>query len=88
MDNFDKQLIEDFYSGKYDSMSIKEFREFKIDGNNNPKCIINGCDNYQAQGGFVGEICYPCYEMITKGNPSNPSNNFIHKLFCDYKTVC
>lgn len=45
------------------------------------KCIIYGCTNKKHEGKFVGDICKPCYEMITKGKADQPSTNFIASLY-------
>lgn len=47
---------------------------------NNDKCIVHGCTNKKEQGNFVGDICKPCYKMITEGDIEQPTNNFIGKL--------
>ena len=52
--------------------------------NEEKKCIVYGCENYKGEGAFIGDICYPCYQMITTGS-DNPSTNFIHKLFKENK---
>ena len=44
------------------------------------KCIIKGCKNHKGEGGFIGDICFPCYKMITTGNINIMSDNFIKKL--------
>lgn len=31
------------------------------------KCIVEGCTNRHGEGRFVGDICAPCYAMITTG---------------------
>ena len=31
------------------------------------ECVVKDCTNRTNQGGFVGEICTPCYEFITEG---------------------
>ena len=31
------------------------------------KCIVLGCTNHQGEGRFVGELCAPCYTMLTQG---------------------
>jgi len=31
------------------------------------KCLVHGCRNRKDQGGFVGDLCVPCYEMLTTG---------------------
>ena len=45
------------------------------------KCIVKGCHNSPDDGRFVGDICAPCYKIITKGKPESKSTNFIHKLY-------
>jgi len=47
--------------------------------NNSLKCIVHGCQNHKHQGSFVGDICTPCYEMITTGKIEN-HHNFIAEL--------
>jgi len=44
------------------------------------KCIVFGCTNEKHQGVFVGDICAPCYKIITEGDLEQPSANFIHIL--------
>lgn len=51
------------------------------------KCIVFGCTNKKHQGTFVGDICLPCYEIITTGNLEQPSNNFIHALAQENKEL-
>lgn len=43
------------------------------------KCIVKGCVNHIHQGGFIGDMCVPCYEMITTGKISY-GKTFIHDL--------
>ena len=31
------------------------------------KCIVKGCKNHSDQGHFVGELCWPCHEYISRG---------------------
>jgi hypothetical protein len=45
------------------------------------RCIVKGCTNQSDQGMFIGEICIPCYKMITTGDASKPSTNFIHQIY-------
>ena len=45
----------------------------------NNQCIVEGCVNEKHQGGFMGDICVPCYNMITTGKIGN-STNFVAKL--------
>lgn len=37
------------------------------------KCIVKGCNNCSHEGRFIGDLCAPCYTMLTTGklNPSN-----------------
>ncbi len=43
------------------------------------KCIVHNCKNHLHEGVFVGNICSPCYDMITTGKVG-PSTNFIYEL--------
>jgi len=43
-------------------------------------CVVKGCNNKKDQGAFVGDICSACYTMITTGDASIRSTNFINKL--------
>lgn len=45
------------------------------------KCIVHGCGNEKHQGNFIGDICAPCFHIITTGDASQPSANFIHRLW-------
>ena len=47
----------------------------------NRKCIVNGCENREDQGYFIGDICASCHEMLIDGDPSKQSKNFIRKLY-------
>lgn len=44
------------------------------------RCMVHGCENRSHQGCFVGDMCAPCYAMITSGDTSIRSTNFISKL--------
>ena len=48
---------------------------------NDEECKVFGCKNRKSQGRFVGNICCPCYDMITSGDASKMSKNFIKKLY-------
>jgi hypothetical protein len=50
------------------------------------KCIVFGCRNHKHEGQFEGDICKPCYIMITTGQ-SNYGTNFIVKLFNDKENL-
>lgn len=43
------------------------------------KCIVKGCDNHTHQGYFIGDLCVPCYHMLSKGEIGN-GRTFIHSL--------
>jgi hypothetical protein len=45
----------------------------------NEKCIIYGCNNKKNQGNFIGNLCVPCYEMITTGEIKY-GYTFIHEI--------
>ncbi len=44
------------------------------------KCIVFGCVNRKGQGDFIGDICAPCFYMLTQGDIKQPSTNFIYTL--------
>lgn len=31
------------------------------------KCHVKNCENHEHQGLFVGIVCSPCYEFLSKG---------------------
>ena len=43
------------------------------------KCLVKGCKNQKGQGGFIGEICSPCYDILVSGK-IKPSNAWFVKL--------
>lgn len=43
------------------------------------KCIVKGCENHKEQGIFIGDVCAPCYDMLTTGKVKY-GNTFIHQL--------
>lgn len=43
------------------------------------KCVVRGCPNRTGEGGFVGNVCVPCYEMITTGVVGR-GETFVHKM--------
>lgn len=51
------------------------------------ECIVFGCTNKKSEGTFVGDICGPCYKIITEGDLNQPSDNFIHQLAQEHKKV-
>lgn len=51
------------------------------------RCIVFGCTNEKHQGNFVGDICSPCYKIITEGDTEQPSLNFIHSLAIQNKRL-
>ena len=44
--------------------------------NDMKKCIVLGCENERGQGSFRGDLCYPCYHMLTTGELSH-TNSFL-----------
>ena len=46
-------------------------------------CIVAGCCNKRAEGGFVGDVCRPCYQMLHSGRVSPHGDTFIHRLAND-----
>lgn len=52
------------------------------------KCIVFGCKNHSDQGSFIGDICKPCYKLITTGELSPQGTSFIFhqtQILDDYK---
>lgn len=43
------------------------------------KCIVDGCQNHTDQGQFIGDLCFPCYHMVTEGKIGY-GTTFIHEL--------
>lgn len=43
------------------------------------KCIVQGCLNHKHQGEFLGDLCTPCYDMITSGEIKY-GGTFLHGL--------
>jgi len=37
----------------------------RVEGYKTEKCIVNGCENHQGEGHFVGALCSPCYMALT-----------------------
>ena len=35
------------------------------------KCMVKDCKNHSNEGGFVGDICSPCYQFIAHGKGTN-----------------
>lgn len=35
------------------------------------KCLVRDCPNYSNQGRFIGDLCAPCHEAISKGVATN-----------------
>ncbi len=47
-------------------------------------CIVKGCCNRTDQGDFMGNLCMPCYNMLSTGELGF-GNTFVHDLL-DKKT--
>jgi hypothetical protein len=54
---------------------------------NPTECIVKGCTNKKHEGKFIGDICAPCYHIITTGDLKQPSNNFIFILGLKYNKL-
>lgn len=50
------------------------------------KCIVNGCDNNNRDGEFIGRICAPCYKYLTTGKVG-PTTSFL-KVLSKIKNSC
>ena len=46
------------------------------------KCIVHNCKNHKGEGTFHGDICMPCYKIITTG-VIGPTDSFLG----DYKKL-
>lgn len=52
------------------------------------KCIVFGCKNHSHEGLFIGDVCKPCYAVITTGELPRQGTSFIFQqsqLLEDYK---
>ncbi len=48
---------------------------------NYAKCIVYDCPNHQNEGQFVGDLCGPCFDAITKKDAgATNAANFIMRL--------
>jgi len=43
------------------------------------KCVVFGCTNTTYDGKFVGDMCSPCYHMITTGEVG-PTDSFLNRI--------
>lgn len=43
------------------------------------KCIVKDCVNETGQGAFVGDLCLPCFKIITTGKP-NPTHSILNEI--------
>lgn len=44
------------------------------------KCIVYGCKNHEGEGGFVGDLCTPCYTMLSTGVVHSKTDSFLAEL--------
>lgn len=42
----------------------------------NKKCIVYGCSNHDNEGSFIGDLCGPCYNYLSKGK-IGPTDSFL-----------
>lgn len=59
-------------------MALADPHEPVFDGPRD-KCIVLGCSNRRGEGGFIGDLCSPCYFILTTGKV-NPTNGILKKL--------
>ena len=48
-------------------------------------CVVKGCTNARHQGSFVGDLCSPCHNIITTGNPGYTVG--VLKVFQQYELL-
>lgn len=51
------------------------------------RCIVFGCLNYEGEGEFVGDLCYPCHRMLVSGI-LNPSSAFFVERINNLEAKC
>ena len=44
------------------------------------KCIVKGCSNRTSEGGFVGDLCSPCYHILSTGNTQPSHAWFVQEI--------
>lgn len=44
------------------------------------QCLVKGCTNHIDRGKFVGDICWPCYDMLRSGRASSAGTTFVHSM--------
>jgi hypothetical protein len=44
------------------------------------KCLVKGCTNRRDQGSFVGDLCEPCYHILTTGQHNFSKAWFIKEI--------
>jgi hypothetical protein len=72
-----QSIIKSWFESGGESGLKSEFKQRRKSMN---RCIVYGCTNHKNQGSFEGDICTPCYRMITSGK-INPSDNwFVQKI--------
>ena len=56
-------------------------REMKIaiQPEDTTECLVHGCTNKKHQGSFIGDLCVPCYQMLTTGKLKH-GKTFIHQM--------
>ena len=45
------------------------------------KCIVYGCKNHESEGGFFGDLCTPCYTMLSTGVVHHKTDSFLAELY-------
>ena len=58
---------------------VNALERYRIKPKEIEECMVKGCTNKKNEGGFVGDLCSPCHEMITTGKIGSGAT-FIHKM--------
>lgn len=51
----------------------EEMRSWGYNPDSRRKCLVRDCPNGADAGVMVGDLCAPCYEVLTTGKGSKPS---------------
>lgn len=50
------------------------------------KCIVHNCSNTTDKGKFVGDLCFPCHQMLTTGQLSY-GDSFLGELRREFEKL-
>jgi hypothetical protein len=51
------------------------------------KCLVYRCANHKDEGAFEGDLCVPCYRMLTTGVVEH-GETFIHDMQARLDSAC